>query len=42
VIDDDASLTISFSIIDESKEDVESALHHSLKIEKWNISYIRL
>ncbi|MDP3683972.1 MAG: ACT domain-containing protein, partial [Ignavibacteria bacterium] len=40
VIDDDASLTVSFSIIDESKEDVETALHHSLKeLEKWNISY---
>jgi aspartate kinase len=40
VIDDDDSLTISFTIIDESKEDVESALHHSLKdLEKWHITY---
>jgi len=40
VIDDDNSLTVSFSIIDESREDVESALQHSLKdLEQWNISY---
>jgi len=40
VIDDDDSLTVSFSIIDESKEDVESAIHHSLKdLKKWHITY---
>ncbi|MFA6596709.1 MAG: aspartate kinase [Ignavibacteriaceae bacterium] len=40
VIDDDSGLTVSFTIVDESKEDVETALHHSLKdLEKWNISY---
>ena len=40
VINDDKSLTVSFSIIDESKADVESALQHSLKdLEKWNLNY---
>ena len=40
LINDDKSLTVSFSIIDESREDVESAVHHSLKdLQKWNISY---
>ncbi|MFA4923600.1 MAG: aspartate kinase [Ignavibacteriaceae bacterium] len=40
LIDVDDSLTVSFTIIDENKEDIESALHHSLAdLEKWHITY---
>lgn len=40
LIEDDHNLTVSFTIIDENKENIESALHHSLKdLEKWHITY---